>query len=127
MSRTVLDASAVLALLQGEQNGAVVATMLDEAVISTVNMAEVVGKLQDLGMPDEAIREALSFLPIHVLAFSEEHAYEAGLLRATTRPLGLSLGDRCCLAVAKQEGLAAVTADRAWCDLSIGVSIETIR
>ena len=127
MNKTVLDASAVLALLQNEANGAVIASMLDEGMISSVNFAEVVGRLQDLGMPDDAIRETLSFLPLHVIPFTEEQAYAAGLLNSATKPLGLSLGDRCCLALAKLEGLQAVTADRAWRELSIGVSIQTIR
>ena len=94
MAEVVLDASALLALLNDEPGAELVAKSLPQAAISAVNLSEVVAKLADAGMPDEAIRDALRGLPLDVVPFDVEQAYDAGLLRSITRDVGLSLGDR---------------------------------
>ena len=123
MSKVVLDASALLALLNAEKGAEVVQDLLPEAAISTVNLAEVVTRLSAVGMPDHEIRGTLALLGLEIMAFDEEQAFLAGLLE----PLGLSLGDRACLALAQATALKAVTADRAWEGLDIGVEITLIR
>jgi PIN domain nuclease of toxin-antitoxin system len=110
----VLDASALLALLQDEPGAAVVASHLPRSVMSAVNLSEVVAKLTDHGMPAEAIRVALDGLPIEVHPFDRGAAYAAGDLRRVTRNAGLSLGDRACIALGMKLDVEAVTADRAW-------------
>ena len=100
---------------------------LPKSVISTVNLAEVVTRLSMIGMPEGEVREALTMLGLETIPFDEEQAFRAGLLSATTRTLGLSLGDRACLALALTSHAAALTADRAWKDLDIGVEIKLIR
>ena len=127
MSSVVLDASAVLAFLQREPGGAVVAEHLSAAVISAVNVAEVATRLSDRGIPDGGAREAISALRLEIAAFDHELAYTSAALRPATRRLGLSLGDRACLALAKREGLPALTADRAWASLDVGVEIHLVR
>jgi PIN domain nuclease of toxin-antitoxin system len=114
----VLDASALLALLQDEPGAELVADLLPGGIISAVNLSEVVAKLTDRGMPGEAARAALEGLPIVVHPFDRESAYQAGALRPTTRTVGLSLGDRACLALAIHLDATAVTADRAWASLA---------
>ena len=74
--------------------------LVPEAVISAVNLSEVVGKLGELGMSDEKLERAVEALGLEVIAFDEVQAYEAGKLRKVTRQYGLSLGDRACLALA---------------------------
>jgi PIN domain nuclease of toxin-antitoxin system len=123
----VLDASALLALLNAENGAEVVQDLLPEAAISTVNLAEVVTRLAAAGMPEDEIRGALSLLGLETLAFDEELAFLAGFLVLQTQPLGLSLGDQACLALAKATQASAVTADRAWAGLDIGVEIRLIR
>jgi ribonuclease VapC len=118
----VLDASALLALLQGEPGADLVADLLARSVISAVNLSEVMAKLTDHGMPAEAARAMLDRLPMAVHPFDREAAYAAGQLRRNTRGAGLSLGDRACLALAQQFGVAAVTADRAWASLDGGIA-----
>lgn len=118
----VLDASALLALLQGEPGANVVADLLARSVISAVNLLEVMTKLIDRGMPGEAARAALDGLPIDVHPFDRDATYAAGELRRGTRSAGLSLGDRACPALANQFGVAAVTADRAWASLDGGIA-----
>ena len=142
MSDAVLDASALLALLNGEPGQQVVASALvggaggrggggadrlAGAVVGAVNFSEVVASLVGAGMPEEAVRAALDGLELDVVAFDLSQAYAAGLLRSATRDLGLSLGDRACLALASLRQLPALTADRAWASLDVGVAIRVIR
>jgi PIN domain nuclease of toxin-antitoxin system len=84
------------------------------AVILSVNLAEVVTRMLDKGMDEASTRRALSAIDPTVVAFDEDLAYRAGLLRSATRSAGLSLGDRACLALAERLGAPALTADRAW-------------
>ena len=123
----VLDASALLTLLNAEKGRDLVLEFLPKSVISTVNLAEVVTRLSMIGMPDGEVREALTMLGLETIPFDEEQAFRAGLLSTYTRTLGLSLGDRACLALAITNHAAALTADRAWKDLDIGVEIKLIR
>jgi len=123
----VIDASALLALLNDEPGADVVAEALPEGVISAVNLSEVVAKLCDAGMPEKAIHQALQPLGIEIVPFDEEQAYQAGLLRTSTQDFGVSLGDRACLSLAKKLSIDALTADRAWTELSIGTTIKVIR
>ena len=127
MSAVVLDASALLALLNEEPGHAVVTAALPSAVIGTVNLAEVVGKLAEVGVPAAAIDEALSSLAIETVDFDGELARAAGLLRPATRGRGLSLGDRACLALALRLRAPALTTDRAWAELDLGVEVRLAR
>ena len=129
--RRVLDASALLALLNGEAGAErVAAAVRVGSVMSAVNYSEVVAKLDEAGMPAEEIRGALEPLELDVVAFDRGQAYHAGGLRSVTRKLGLSLGDRACLALAQLDGLPALTAERSWSKVAaagVGVEVEAIR
>jgi ribonuclease VapC len=120
-TEVVLDASALLATINGEPGAENVAAALAGAVMSTVNLTEVVTKMIDIGIPeDDAWREAIDLVP-RVVDFGPELCRRAAQLRSSTRALGLSLGDRACLALAQHLGLPTVTADQAWRGLLIGV------
>ena len=127
MSRIALDASAVLAFLLGEPGGDVVSGHLGDALLSTVNLSEVLSKLIDGGDSDETARLRCGALSVRVVDFDEPSSQSAASLRAATRRFGLSLGDRACLALARREGAAAMTADRAWKELDLGVESMLIR
>jgi ribonuclease VapC len=127
VSDYVLDASALLALLNAERGADLVQDLLPRCIISAVNLSEVVTRLSILNMPEHEIRETLSILGLEIVAFDKEQALLSGLLTASTRPFGLSLGDRACLALAIMINNTAVSADRAWQDLDIGVNIKLIR
>lgn len=119
MSKYVLDASAVLALLNQEPGAEQVEPLLSESVISAVNLSETLTKLIDAGMsPDEA-QEAINLLGIEVVPFNSAQSLLAASLRPATRKKGLSLGDRCCLALGVQLGLEVVTAERVWAQLKV--------
>ena len=113
----VLDASALLALLQGEPGSDVVTDLLPGSVMSAVNLSEVIAKLTDHGLSLDEVHAVLDGLPIDVRSFDRDAAFATGELRGMTRGAGLSLGDRACLALAMRLELKAITADRAWTSL----------
>lgn len=127
MSKYVLDASAILALLNDESGAEMVEELLSVAIISAVNYAEVVARLSLLGMPENEIREVLGMLGLGIISFDEGLAFQTGALAIAAKQYGLSLGDRACLALAIKTGYSAVTADKAWQELNLGVDIRLIR
>ncbi|MDP2920066.1 MAG: type II toxin-antitoxin system VapC family toxin [Dehalococcoidia bacterium] len=127
MAEVVIDASALLALLNAEPGADIVAEALSGGVISAVNLSEVVAKLSEVGMPENIIRQVIEPLGLDVKPFDKEQAFQAGLLRAATQSRGISLGDRACLSLAKTLGVTALTADKTWTGLSLGVNVRVIR
>ena len=127
MNESVLDASAVLALIQGEPGSDTIMEHLPGGAISTVNLSEIVAKLNDVGMPAEAIRAVLTPLGLEVHSFDEEAAYLSGQLRARTRAFGLSLGDRACLALGLTLSRPVVTTEQTWKSLRLGVTVILAR
>ena len=95
--------------------------------MGAVNLAEVIAKLQELGDDEGDIRRRISIVDFDVMQFDEAAAWSTGLLRQATRFLGLSLGDRACLALAASLELPALTADRVWAQLDVGVEVVLCR
>lgn len=127
MARAVLDASAILALIQGEPGAEVVNNALPGAMVSAVNVAEVATRLSDVGMPDEEVRAIVRDLHMEIMKFDRISAFGTAALRAATRSKGLSLGDRACLALAAANDAPAMTADRNWRNLDVGIEVLMIR
>lgn len=123
----VLDASALLAFLRKEPGRDRVEAVLDHSLISSVNLAEVGAKAIDYGGTLEGISNSVAPLPLRTVAFAPEDAIISGSLRAATRSRGLSLADRCCLALGLRMGLPVLTADSKWRGIDVGVVIEVIR
>ena len=123
----VVDASAVLAFVNNEPGSEAVESVLDNAIISTVNLAEVGAKLVDKGMTVEEARQVRTSLGLQVRDFDESLAEESVRLRSVTKSGGLSLGDRACLALAVLEKAEVLTTDRIWAELDIGCDIRVIR
>ena len=123
----VLDASALLCLLFEEPGHERVEAALGSACIGVVNMAEVVGKLVDRGVPaDEAVAD-LRGIDLDVIDMDRAQAEAAGRLRIATGAARLSLGDRACLALAQSLGATALTTDRAWAGFDGSVAVEVVR
>lgn len=123
----VVDSSALLCLLNGEVGAERVAEALPSAAIGAVNLAEVVTKLRERGLSAEEVDEVLGGLHLDIRPFTTAQAAATGHLRAATRSLGLSLGDRACLALAAELDTRVLTADRGWADAGTGVEIDLIR
>lgn len=125
----ILDASAVLAFLLRERgHERVLEALAGDPRMSTVNFAEVATKYVLRGFPEDAMR-LRDELPVMFVPVDDDLALQAALMASATKPLGLSLGDRICLALAKRTGLPALTADRAWLDVAgtLGVTVEVVR
>lgn len=123
----VIDASALLALLFREPGAEVVSEGLPFGLVSAVNVSEVLARLSVVGYPTERFLRAMDAAAVTIVPFDLVQAQAAADLVSVTRPAGLGLGDRACLALARTSSLPALTADRAWSSLSVGVDVRTIR
>jgi PIN domain nuclease of toxin-antitoxin system len=110
----VLDASAILAFLQQEKGADIVEGLLPDAAVSANNLAEVVAKLVDHGVPIDDIEQIIAAFDFSIIDVGKDDAVANGFLRVATREAGLSLGDRSCLALAQRLALPVLTTDRAW-------------
>jgi PIN domain nuclease of toxin-antitoxin system len=124
---SVLDASAVLAFLQGEPGSDRVEAVLERASIGAVNFSEVLSKLSDKGIDGPARRAIAQNLPLNVVPFDWVQAENTADLRSVSRKFGLSFADRACLALGRSLGLPVLTADRIWKDLKLDIEVELIR
>lgn len=131
MNPVILDTSVLLALLWQEPGWEKVAVLLETQLcrMSAVNLTEFVSKVQEKQPDAQQIRRLLDDLCLEIVAHDAEQAFVAGLLRGPTRPLGLSLGDRACLALAQRMQAPVYTADRPWLALAepLGLDIRCIR
>lgn len=127
MNSVVLDASALMAFLRREPGSDTVQSALADAAISTVNLSEVLAKAAELSRDLDTVKTALRGLQFRVVPFDEQQAEIAAGLRPVTRPLGLSLGDRCCLALGMVQGVPVLTTDRDWAKLQLAIEIKVIR
>jgi len=122
-----LDASALLALLFREPGHQRVAQVLGDCCMTTLNLSEVLGRFARDGHAPTEVWARLRATPIEWVPFTDTLAMTAAQLLPKTRGQGLSLGDRACLALALTRGIPAVTTDRLWAELGLGIQIELIR
>lgn len=126
MDEYVLDASAVIALIRRERGWEAVEA-IKRRLISTVNLAEVGSFFMNEGYTFAELEIVLAALKARVVPFDRELAMEAARLRPLTKARGLSLGDRACLAVARLRGIPAMTGDRKWRMIDLGVTVTIFR
>lgn len=122
----VLDASAIIALAQGEVGAEIVEAAIATAVMNAVNAAECVLVLGRT-MSTASAATAIASLGIEIVPCDWAVAVAAADIHAATRSRGLSLGDCICLATARNANTRVLTADRAWDGLDIGVTIDVLR
>ncbi|MDT8439796.1 MAG: type II toxin-antitoxin system VapC family toxin [Wenzhouxiangellaceae bacterium] len=123
----VLDASALLAFLFRERGHDVVEPFIRNGCIGSVNLSEVLGRFSRDGHDPQAAFQRLQASPIEIVPFGRGHAVLAAALEPRTRALGLSLGDRACLALAIERKCPVLAADRVWSELDVPIEIIQIR
>lgn len=114
MNKIIFDASALLVLLNQETGCEIVEKHLPHAIMSTVNIAEVITVLIDLGIPHKTAREMVIEIIKEIVPFELQHAFTSASMKKMTKPYGLSFGDRACLTLAKLKNLPVLTADKIW-------------
>ena len=128
VSEAVLDSSAVLAYLQSEPGAEIVEPiLLGKSLVSAVNLAEIVSRLRDGGMPEPVIKEVLAELSLTIVPFDADSALATGLLIGLTKSLGLSLGDRACISLGITRHRPVLTTNRNWERLSLQVENRAIQ
>ena len=133
MSKSVLDASALLAYLNEEPGAAVVEqALIDKAIIGTANWAEVLSKVAEVGVAPrdlaaELEQRGLLGQSLKIEPLLPEDSLRIAELRPRTRSHGLSLGDRACLALGIRLGLPVITTDRAWEMVDLDIEVHVIR
>lgn len=128
MNKAVLDTSAILAILFQERGAEKMTDeIMDRAVVSTVNLAEVQSKLVKMGHPPEDAWSDALLLETAPEPFTADQAKIVGSLTATTEKYGLSLGDRSCLALAIVLKAPVYTTEQIWKNLKVGIPIHVIR
>jgi len=124
---TVLDASAVVALLYGEPGAKRVEEVIADSLIGAANFSEAMSIVALRNSDTDAAAALLANLGMTIVPVTESQAMAAANLHIRTKKFGLSLGDRLCLALAFEAGLAAITSDKIWANLDLGVEIRIIR
>lgn len=128
MSKVILDASALLALLKNEPGADKVEPLLGQIVMSSINVSETASILLESEMNSQEVQECLLPLISEIVFFDEEQAFLAAELRKHTKNQGLSLGDRACISLGMKMNLPVYTADRVWKNLQLNnLEIKLIR
>lgn len=125
---SVLDASALLAFLQGEDGAALVEqALIAGACCSAANWSEVAQKILASGHNWELAATLLATYGLDIEPVTRE---DGDLAARLWRPgSALSLGDRLCLALGARLGRPVLTADRQWAALDDdvpGPAIEVV-
>ncbi len=122
-----MDASAILAVIKGEDGAERVTNTARGARISALNFCEIAAWLAERGSTSEDIERVVGPFDLTVEVFDRPRAMAAAHLAAKTKRRNISLADRACLALAQELGVPAITGDRAWRDLDVGVEIQLFR
>lgn len=127
MSNIVLDASAILAIVNAEKGTTEAMNYLKQGIMSTINFSETVYCLSRVNLSFAEARFIIKGLVSDIILFDEDQAYLTAEFKITTQKFGFSLGDCACLALAKLRHLPVVTADQAWKEMDLGIKIIMIR
>lgn len=125
--RFVIDSSVFLASINREAGGERLAEYLDAAVIPVTTYTEVLTRLLDADMPMDEAEGIMASFGVPTIDVTLPLAKRAAEFRSVTRRHGLSMGDRICLAVAESLGATAVTADRQWGEVDLGIKVLLVR
>ena len=128
MSKIVFDASAIIALFAQEKGYKLIQNHLKDAIISSVNIAEVYKYCVDTrNLTGDEAKDVMKMLDIKIIDFNKEHALITANLVSKTKQYGLSLGDRACIALALHGNHSVITCDSIWQKIDVGVKFIIAR
>jgi len=127
VTSAVLDASALLALLNSEPGADIVAAVLHDAVISAVNYSEVLKKTIERNASPEHVAHIIRDLAVAIIPFDAAQAVATAAHFPEGKPFGLSLADRACLALGLQRRATVLTADAKWKLVKVALKVKLIR
>lgn len=128
MSKIVFDSSALIALLGKEKGHDFIEEHIKDAIISTVNVAEVYKYcVENEGLSEDNINNLMKMLDVKIVDFCNEQALISASLINETKKYGLSLGDRACIALAIHGNHSIITCDRVWKNLNVGIEFMLAR
>lgn len=123
----ILDTSALIALIHREPGWETVQAVLDHSAVCAIHLTEAITKLTRKGGEPRLVERYLRALPMPILPWDEELAWESRDLAPLAWTHGLSLADRACLTIARHHGAIAMTSDTEWESLKLDVRVELFR
>jgi ribonuclease VapC len=123
----VLDASALLAVMNSEPGADIVRASLVGALISTVNYSEVMKKTIERSVAVEKLYSLVESASLDIVPFDLELAETTAKLYPQGKPYGLSMADRACLALGIQRKYKVLTAEKGMGLVSVPIKVKLIR
>lgn len=127
-NRVILDASALLALIQEETGAEIIKPLLKFSVMSAVNVTETLSVLQRTNISPEEGLTLITDIVTTIVPFDLEQAEQVAKLHPLVQPQGLSLAGRACIGLGIKLQIPIYTADRIWDELKLdNIDIRLIR
>jgi ribonuclease VapC len=127
VTSVVLDASAVIAVLNSEPGAEVVLSAIAGALISAVNYSEVLKKAIEHCQAIDPIPALLHSYSVEIVAFDEAMVAASAELFPATKAHGMSFADRACLALGIQRKLMVLTSERKMRISTLPIKVKLIR
>ncbi len=97
----ILDTSALIALVHREPGWDVVQKVLGNSAVCAINLTETIAKLTRKGGEPRLVERYLRGLPLSILPWDEDLAWESQDMAPLAWTHGISIADRACLAMAR--------------------------
>jgi PIN domain nuclease of toxin-antitoxin system len=128
MSKVIFDSSALIALFAKETGYDFIKKHMKDAIISSVNIAEVYKYcIESQNLTKNEAKSLIKLADIKIIDFCDEQALITAEIISKTKKYGLSLGDRACLALAILRNHPVITCDRIWQKVDINVKFIMAR
>lgn len=127
MTKAVLDASALMALLRSEPGMEIVKKQIGHAAMSAVNFSEVLKKTIEYGGEPAQVVAFTRSVNLEIVPFDDQAAVHTASLYAITKPHGLSMADRACLSLGLVMKAVVLTTEEGMAKLDLPVKVRRIR
>ncbi len=127
MTSVVLDASALLAVMNHEPGADIVRVSIVGSLMSAVNYSEVMKKTIERSIAVSSLHALIETASIEIVTFDRALAEASAELYPETKAHGMSLADRACLALGIQRKLMVLTAERKMRIKTLPITVKLIR